>query len=1019
MGATPPDSISQYPAFDSVTAKGEENLRARKAAAAEVANRTVGVYDKRDGSVVQVPVGEAKEFADVGYTVGDAESERKQLANSSLAQADVFAHHIANAATFNTYDNIAALLGHKDYLENEKELDAENPKSAFAGDLVGGAASAPLRDASPIGFALSAYEGGTAAATNAYALDEPITAERVIQGAGAGLLYNAAFNAGGTILAKGAKKLGTGLHAFNDKFKIFVKEGEEAAESGRARYRSNPVDNGTPRRPVESNTPTDTSAATKPQSAAEKMGRAITRDSETIAREFHENQAAQNAALIELDGLDHESTRAQQLVKQLAKHEEIEARLVEEMGLKPRGTGHIPPKDAPNQEGTFEYPGATKTSQKVNMWRKSYEDLLGTDENHLLDAARKDAGARGAAHVKNGDMVEAEKAFEQKATIERQLHKALPDTVHPETGDVVPGFRKHIEEYSRLMGNDTSGLGSLKFRPATSAEKAAIDAEVSAHPDSAAQFRGDTPSQKPHIGEGEPHVPEPAATAAPRKTLRSVKDAWTDSMNRITELKNKAVMLDGKGTPEQIAELEAQYAEATAVHKANAKEKGLWEKNAKRINHVKEQLSQAKFYQSNKHFGLYTPEELTARIEKYSAELTELEKFGKPEVKPPPKPVESPAGADEVTRKRLQDYARKIADRKVGEPPIVEREKPLASGPTAPPEAPPENPGDVSTPPGEVNKVSDITGKTPAEQSAGNVGRRGPKYVPRWRRSTFWKLHWATPTMLKPLVHGAAAFNEIGPFVLNNSTRFAEGLQSIADASSRGTAGAIKRAISGTMGRRAAMGDTDPKKEFDKNIAMITAGQASPGTLEQGVKAILGPEADDHPELTGNVVAGLGRQVNALSNEMPRNVQLPTARNNTYTPPRSVMVRFNRTVRAVTDPDTVIANPDPDTWAAVQAAHPETAKYVQDLLMDVVANPNIKLNKQQARNVSILLGQPITPQNQADYLKSLQDTATLMNVSDPPGKPGGGPSSGPKSAKTGQQVLSLDATPEQQAQLGM
>ncbi|MGI4812693.1 MAG: hypothetical protein ACRYGG_05065 [Janthinobacterium lividum] len=896
--------------FQTVTAEGEDNERQQNVLRERLANRTVGVYDERDNSVLQAPIADEQKYRDLGLVVGDAEAAKKQVLNSGLGQLDALVHHTANAASFNTYDNVAALLGQKKYLQNEKEVDAENPYSALAGDLTGGAITAEGRAFTKAGLAFSAYEGGTAAATNAYALNEPITAERLIKGAGAAMMYNALFNTGINAAAKGVSKLSYGLHGLNGKLGVFLKEGEEAGElTTKAVYRGTP--RGGVKRPMGPYTEEavqTTVPKEKPTSTAEKMGETLKRDPEQVVREWHENEVAQKKALVELDGLDHESSAADKIRKSLEKMEEkakaLDGELHPQNESPPAPSEHIPAPNPLSEEGRFEYPGAMKLSHKISMWRNSFRALLDTEHANLLDAARQSAGARGDALKKAGDMVEASQAFDEKAAIERQLHKMYPDTFHPETGDLQPGFMTHIKEYARLNGNDTAGLGTLKYRMANAAEKAAIDAEVTAHPDSAAQFKGDTPSQKP-INEGEPHVPE----------ISDAQKSFNESKQKLEDLKNERLR-GGENLPRsEIDRLNREWDQAQGVHDFNTEA-------LKRAN------------------------------------------------KPKPFASQAPLNPD---------------------------------------------PGNIPAAPGEVNKVSDITGDTPSEQSAKTVGKGGPKYVPRWSRSTFWKLYWATPKMLMPLVNAAHAFNEIGPFVLNNSERFASGVQSIADASAKGTAGAIRKAISGTLGRNAAMGDTDPKKEFDKNVKMVTAGQASPGSLEQGIKTLLGPEAEQHPELTGHVVAAAGRQLENMSNGMPRNVQAPTARGSNYTPPRSVMVRYNRMVRAIADPDVAIANPDPDTWAAVQAAHPETAKYVQDTLMAVVANPKIKLNKQQARNVSVLLGGAVTPQNQPDYLKSQHDAATLMNAPNPPGKPSGGGTS----AKTGQQMLSLDATPDQQAQLGL
>lgn len=1062
MADTPPSSIAAP--FKGVTAEGEENSRQRQAARDVVDNQTVGVYDPRDNTILQAPARDAEHYRNLGLVVGDEEAEHKQIYNSAPAMLDAFSHHAANTVTLNTFDNLAALTGNKDYLQEQQDIDAENPYSALAGDLVGGLASSPVRSGSALHMGLAAYEGGTAAMTNAYTLDEPITAERVVMGAGMGLAYNALFNYGPGLAAKGARGAGKGLHALNEKVGWFIKEGEEAARPPprpRPLPRSRPVtpEPGPSPGPIPSEpSPRSPQSPAQPQSAADRMEEALRNRPQGPPE-----PAASPDAPPDIPPAPP-------------------------MQPEPHNTPEpLPEGPLPSDHELLDYGDAKTNKEKTALWRRAFNELLDTNSDaHKLDSIFHGYGAAGGRAKAAGDLEKAAEHFELKRQVGKQLDGLLPRGIDPKTGDFKPGYHDYLREYGRLGGNRTSLLLDAKYRPASPAEAAAIAHEATLHPDSAPEVVGETPKEKVldpkeiplpttspsgrvNAPEGESELlrkkaaelrdkmdglskakAEPAkpqeidaSSFTPRRaeTAQDVKNKWTDSINRLTEIKNKAVILGEHGSEAERAKLGAEYSEAKAAHKVNAAQKGVVESTAKRMRVVNEQIRDAQYYlDRDLRHGLYTPEQLQERVVKYSAELDELEKTQQAALGQKSKvDTSNHLKLIKELEKGIQDAVRKGPEKGVS-PELHKntiekfqallrryqneleeygpREKQYANAQT--------------TPPGEINKVSDIDGRTTQEaqtdhvtqqsQQAGAyaIGKDAAPSAPGWRskirRSTLWHAHFYTPHVMRPLLAMAQVINEIGPFVLNNTDRFAQHVQNMAEASSRGTAGAIKRAISGTVGRRAAIsGQVDPFAEFQRNRATVLAAQASPGSLEAGIRRILGPDAEKHPELVSNVIATTGRQIQAMSDGMPRNVQAPTPRGDDFTPPRSVMVRWNRHCRAVADPGFAIAHPDPDTWAAVIAAHPETAKYVQDTLLSVVANPKIKLNKQQARNVSVLVQGAVTPQNQPDYLKSLHDGATMQQAPNPPGKPS---SSGGHSAKTAQQVATLDATPEIQAQLG-
>lgn len=1068
MADTPPSSIAAP--FQGVTAEGEENSRQRQAARDVVDNQTIGVYDPHDNTVLQAPAKDAEQYRALGLVVGDQEAEHKQIYNSTPAMLDAFSHHVANTATLNTFDNLAALTGNKDYLQEQQEIDAENPYSALGGDLVGGLASSPVRSGSALHMGLAAYEGGTAAMTNAYALDEPITAERVVTGAGMGLAFNALFNYGPTLAAKGARGAGKGLHALNDKVGWFIKEGEEA---GRPPPRPRPLPRSRPVEPTPR--PLEPEASPRPQSPAQPQSAA-----DRIKEAFNTQPKPPEAP--------------------------PDIPPAPPMRPEPHNTPELLPEGPlPSDHELLDYGDAKTNKEKITLWRRAFNELLDTNaEAHKLDSLHHGYGSAGGRAKDAGDLEKAASHFELKRQVGKQLDKLLPRGIDPKTGDFLPGYHDYLREYGRLGGNRASLLSDAKYRPATPAEAAAIAHEATLHPDSAPEVPGEAPKEKlsdpkelplpPATGkvtapEGEsellrrkmqgyrdsaakvPHgdVDSPAGAGEyTRKRLQDLAKRIADKMPRgnvespqgegellrrkLGGLRDK---IDGMSkvepgplpeTPPAPAPLpvEPPRVEPPKVApKPHIEIKPYVEGPAEpvgRAQTLKNEIEKAQYYlDRDLPHSKYSTAELHQRVASLSDELAGLEKNHTQAQSQPKIDTTNHLKLIKELEKGIQDAVRKGPDKGVSPElhrDMVEkfqallrkyqneldeygpREKQYANAQT--------------TSPGEVNKVSDIDGRTTQEaqtdhvtqqsQQAGGyaVGEDAAPGAPRWRskipRSTFWQAHFYTPHVLKPVVALGQAINEIGPFVLNNTDRFAQHVQGMAEASSKGTAGAIRRAIAGTVGRRAAStGQADPFAEFQRNRAMVLAAQASPGSLEAGIRRILGPDAENHPEFVSNVVATTGRQIQAMADGMPRNPQGPTPRGDDFVPARSVMVRWNRHARAVADPGFAIAHPDPDTWAAVIAAHPETAKYVQDTLLSVVANPKIKLNKQQARNVSVLVQGAVTPQNQPDYLKSLHDAATMLQAPNPPGKPS---SSGGHSAKTAQQVTMLDATPDIQAQLG-
>lgn len=1025
MANNVPDSITQYPGFDSVTAEGEANHAARLKAADVVRNQTVGVYDDRDGSVVQMPRDQAAELEGMGYTVGDREAETKAIYNEPGAQADAYAHHTANAVTLGTYDNVARAMGATDYLESEHKITEENPYSSLAGDLTGGAASAPARGFSPIGVGLAAYEGGSNAYNESAALKEPITSERVLAGAGWGVFYNGLFNLGPAAASKFARGAGQGLRAGNKALGIWKTAGEAAERAGAVEgtiapkrifqehltemakddishfdlpdhLELAPDDGKAGFHRVGYNAPTGTFDAGVGEGPA-----------------YPDKMELQDTSLSSIDRQPYNGN-----IEQVPKAPESgpdfgDLKLEDSTpgGEVRRGTDTFRDEYA-DKPASKDAPSNETAAQKMGKAIKGRDPVKIQEEFHANQKAQNKAlieldglDHESSAAKKIMKALEKHDAISEKLTAEMagegaQLESAVKREASPEAtpaSDFDYGPAKNKKQkiglwrrsYRAMLGDEGEKLDAVRQEFGKKGAQAAAAGDDAL----ASEF-----FEKKHQVAKQMHDMFPDTV---NPDTGAVKPGFEKHIREHARLKGN-VMAD-------LPDL--KYRAMTKAEKADLVQEMAAHENS-RAEYRGDEPSEVRL-DGNDRIPTHLPNDLGDSAYGHNSVNFEGEK---------------PLAQDLTGVNRVADIPRQSFHQTMD--PSGEYLGPKVDRPV--PEGPPRySLKDEPKPPGDPEKISDINGKTleeanaeyhaseaaKAAKSGGKKVKGDPnRIVRRFNRGSYWRAHFVLPPGLKHLASVGAAIDEIGPFVLNNTDKFAQSIQKIADTSAVGTGRAIKTALL-ARSSIAATKRMDVDKEWRQNQAMVLAAQASPQTLELAVRQGLGPGADQHPEFVANTVATVSRGVNALANGMPLSPQAPTPRGGTFDPPRSVKVRFNRMARAIANPDYAIAHPDPDVWAAVIATHPETAHYVQETLRAVVANPKIKLNKQQARNVSVLLQGAVTPQNQPEYLKSLHDAATLMNAANPPGKPGG--SSGPKSAKTGQQVLSLDATPEQQAQLGL
>lgn len=1094
----------------------DPNLAARQKAADEVRNQTVGVYDPRDNSTVQVPPDDAQKLQDLGYTVGDEAAERKSINNSLGAQLDVLAHATANTATFGAFDNIARVGGGAEYLKGEAERTRENPWAATAGTLIGGAATSELRGlslANPLysagSLGLSAVESMSNAYNEAAALDQPITAEQLIHAGGMGMLYNGVFNAAGATAAKVFGGAAKGARALNDRYEIFPRSDVagpkvRASEVGAADpgagpgpvsgpagdsgglsdvgIKVAPVGGPDPVAPAAPGTPASSAAYAPPEPAAvePEAGHTVPL---TPQGTVHPHAVTMNAdGQVEFGGHVDRKTALQLIDDQMRRllgkkdYEEYVATAKKSWaesggtnlgGGGPRNSNQpyrassrarlLDSLHPPKEVDGVQYPG-------FEQLRKTRAAIKKMDSREFMEYLRQRQPG-----LKPNVAPEAGPAPQTAPAVKPVKVKPVKPKVAPtpeNVGTLTDGELSYLENQERKKQgyNDPESPWIKEINRRRRAATGVSDPTVSeASPEEVAPEGSDY--DHPAAGEPHPRISQIIDALkndpeALKREFPEVEKNWHKALINLDKLE--------PGTPEY-AHAEAvanqyhhvinQLQEAMAAHEPHIKPPPPPHRGSDLEWHYPEHFTEQ---QMKREVGAHYDRILgddglamqavylrlkqeaiaaekagnMAEMARLRARATGVEKelhVNFPRSTHPETGETIPGWRDtqkEYTRLHGHDYVdpdtarfstlspEQKADYEAEQ--HLHKERPdlkFASADTA--DVPPEgNPFDKDVPgeSAEAAKEGPPIGDTPPGTKSPKAGP-SPRYKPRFTRWRLWRLS-AISGPFRPLVHATIAANEFIPAMLNHVDPFVEAVNKAAQLSETQVGSAIRHALSAKVQHDAAVGPIDA--QYNKIQKLVTHVQANPEVLEDGIRAQLGPGAQNYPNLTGNTVKAAATAITAVSQNMARNPNNITPRNSGFDPPRREKVRVIRMAQAVFDPASVIRDPDPDSWAVVQQVHPETAKYVRDALIAAVANPKIKLTRRQMHNLSILLGGPVSPQNDPEYIKSKHEAATMMAAPSPPGKTGGGGGAGGHpSAKLSQQVTTLQSTPDQQAQLGL
>lgn len=190
---------------------------------------TVTVYDPQREMVVDVPADQSKLLVDAGYKIGpEAELEEKVQGLPGKVAAGMMG--IANGATF----GLAQRLVPKSLLHVQNQVEQAHPLVHGAGEMLGGAGSVAAAGAAGAATGAGAIFGRLAAGAAAGAGEEtaraiknnePIAAERVLQGAGLGLFF-AGLGEGADMAIRGM--VPAARKVLDKAAKVWPKEGTDA-----------------------------------------------------------------------------------------------------------------------------------------------------------------------------------------------------------------------------------------------------------------------------------------------------------------------------------------------------------------------------------------------------------------------------------------------------------------------------------------------------------------------------------------------------------------------------------------------------------------------------------------------------------------------------------------------------------------------------------------------------------------------------------------------------------------------
>lgn len=163
--------------------------------------------------------------------------------------------------------------------------------------------------------------------------------------------------------------------------------------------------------------------------------------------------------------------------------------------------------------------------------------------------------------------------------------------------------------------------------------------------------------------------------------------------------------------------------------------------------------------------------------------------------------------------------------------------------------------------------------------------------------------------------------------------------------------------LSGAVEARNDDFSTDKYDIWQKTLSDV---QQAPSLVDESYGKHLADRYHDAPSDTAGSLMAVKRALGVAAQGLPpQPAVLQTSLDNKYDPPPSVKAEFMDRVRGILDIQGTLENPTKTSVAAMKAAWPETAQYVQKRVSDIVQNSQT-LTYQQKLRLSLVYGVPIS-----------------------------------------------------------
>ena len=155
---------------------------------------------------------------------------------------------------------------------------------------------------------------------------------------------------------------------------------------------------------------------------------------------------------------------------------------------------------------------------------------------------------------------------------------------------------------------------------------------------------------------------------------------------------------------------------------------------------------------------------------------------------------------------------------------------------------------------------------------------------------------------------------------------------------------------------------------------------ADPQAVSNHYDEHIGPLFHDTPQFYSQFIATQNTALQYLADAIPKDPRPPSLIPTPYEPPRADKAKFLHVMQAVNSPLESLQNPTLQSVAAVAAVHPETLKLVKQQALSQLVGRTKPLNPTQAKQLSILLGAPVSPSLQANFIASMQQAVASQQT---------------------------------------